>query len=249
MAVIPAGRKGQTDRLAAADIYLIMVSDSVQECALCRHFEGRVLALSGPTGDISVPHQLTDEPITVHVTATLAEAQLQGLFHPNCRHSVSAYLPGVSRLPEQPTEDPDGDEARKQQRAIERKIRHHKVSEAGALDEQARKAAGAKLRAAQAELREHLAAHPDLKRLRYREQIGAGNIPSRGRGEAADGIAADGIGPDVQPTLDGSDAVRSPANVFADRAASGTVSRPTKSNVQQRGGSACRGGNRHRPRH
>ncbi|GAB3437442.1 phage minor capsid protein [Actinophytocola sediminis] len=200
-----AAVQGQTDRLAAADVDLIMVSNAPQECPLCRPWEGEILTLGADTGDITVPHQLTDEPVTVHVAATLAAAQLAGLFHPNCRHSVSAYLPGVSRPAEKPTADPEGDKARQRQRALERKIRAAKVAEAGALDEAARKAAGRRVRAAQAELREHLDEHPTLKRLRYREQIGAGNIPPRGRDDAAGDI-----GPDVQPTLDGSDAVRSP---------------------------------------
>lgn len=200
-----AAVQGQTDRLAAAGVDLVMVSDAPQECALCRPWEGEVLTLGAETGDITVPHQLTDEPIPVHVAATLAAAMLAGLFHPNCRHSVSAYLPGVSRLPAKPTADPDGDTARQRQRALERKIRRYKTQETGALDEDARKAAGRKVRAAQAQLRDHLAAHPELKRLRYREQIGAGNIPPRGRDDAAGDI-----GPDVQPTLDGSDAVRAP---------------------------------------
>jgi hypothetical protein len=200
-----AAVQGQTDRLAAAGVDLVMVSDAPQECERCRPWEGEVLTLGGQTGDITMPHQLTDEPITVHVAATLAAAMLAGLFHPNCRHSVSAYLPGVSRLPAKPTADPDGDTARQRQRAIERKIRRYKTQETGALDDDARKAAGRKVRAAQTQLRDHLAAHPELKRLRYREQIGAGNIPPHGRDDAAGDI-----GPDVQPTLDGSDAVRTP---------------------------------------
>lgn len=200
-----AAVQGQTDRLAAMDVPLVTVSNAPQECVLCRPFEGRVLSLDGREGDRSVPHELTDKPITVHVTATLADAMARGLFHPNCRHSVSAYLPGVTKLPEQPTADPDGDKARQQQRALERKIRKAKLEQTGALDEQARKAAGAKVRNAQAALRAHLEEHPELKRLRYREQIGAGNIPPRGRGDAAGGI-----GPDVQPTLDGGSATRAP---------------------------------------
>ncbi|MEO6084707.1 MAG: phage minor capsid protein, partial [Umezawaea sp.] len=190
---------GQTDRLDALGIDLVMVSNNVQECALCRPYEGRVLRRgAGPTGTITVPHQLTDKPFTVDVVATLPNAMVDGLFHPNCPHSISAYLPGVSKLPEQPTADPEGNKARQQQRALERKIRAAKVNEQGALDEPSRKAAGRRVRAAQAELRDHLEQHPKLKRLPYREQIGAGNIPPKGKKDPAGGI-----GPEVQPTLDG----------------------------------------------
>lgn len=172
-----AAVQGQTDRLAAAGVPLVYVSNAVQECALCRPFEGRILRTTpGPTGEVQVPHQLTDEPVTVDIVDTLAGAQLAGLFHPNCRHSVSAYLPGVTRLPEQPTADPDGDKARQRQREIERHIRKHKTRALLAVDDASIKAANRKAREWQAVMRDHLAEHPELKRLRYRERPGAGNI-------------------------------------------------------------------------
>lgn len=199
---------GQTDRLDALGVDLVMVSDNVQECAICRPYEGKVLRLNaGPTGLITVPHELTDAPFQVDVVSTLADAMIAGLFHPNCRHSVSAFLPGVSRLPERDTADPEGNKARVQQRKLERDIRRHKVNEVGALDETSKKAAHRKVLDAQAALRAHLEEHPNLKRLRYREQIGAGNIPPKGKDDPVSG----GIGPDVQPTLDGSAAVVLPS--------------------------------------
>jgi hypothetical protein len=137
---------------------------------------------------------------------TLAEAMARGLFHPNCRHSISAYLPGVTHLPSGDLEDAEGYEARQQQRAIERRIRQWKEQQAAALDDAGRQLAAKRVRAAQADLREHLAQNPALKRLRYREQIGAGNVPPRGvRHHDASGP----LGPDVQlDTEGGGDIVR-----------------------------------------
>ncbi|MER7078141.1 MULTISPECIES: phage minor capsid protein [Bacteria] len=193
-----AAVQGQTDRLHAAGVSLVYVSNAPQECVLCRPFEGRVLRLgTGPTGRVQVPHQLTDAPVEVEVVDTLAGAQLAGLFHPNCRHSVSAFLPGVTKPPPQPTADPEGDKARQRQRAIEREIRKHKQRQAVALDEPARKAASQKVRAWQAEMREHLDAHPELKRLRYREQLGAGNVGKPGTRPAGE------VAPLVDVPLDG----------------------------------------------
>lgn len=194
-----AAVQGQTDRLEALDLNLVMVSNHGQECALCRPFEGRILSLKGPTGRIEVKHATRDnETVTVDVKATLDQARRDGFQHPNCRHSVSAYLPGVSKPAPQPTEDPKGDKARQTQRALERAIRREKLAEVGALTDEARKTARAKIRNAQTALRHHLDAHPQLKRLRYREQIGAGNIPPKGRNDPAGDI-----GPVTQPTLDG----------------------------------------------
>ncbi|WP_113699174.1 phage minor capsid protein [Nonomuraea lactucae] len=176
-----AAVQGQTDRLADIDIDLVYVSDNVQECKVCRPFESKVLRRDvGPTGPIQVEHATRDdEYITVDVTDTLPGAMAKGLFHPNCRHSVSAYLPGVTTL-KTGTADPEGNKARQKQRALERRIRAAKEAAVGALTPEAKKEAGARVRAAQAALRAHLAEHPKLKRLPYREQIGAGNLPKAG---------------------------------------------------------------------
>ncbi|MGH8878001.1 MAG: phage minor capsid protein, partial [Stackebrandtia sp.] len=176
---------GETDRLESLGVGLVYVSNAAQECALCRPFEGRVLSLTGRAGAVTVEHQLTGAPVTVDVVASLVEARVRGLFHPNCRHSVSAYLPGVTTLPAQPTADPKGDAARQRQRAIERAIRKHKIRQAGAIDPKAKKAAAKKVRQWQAEMRDHLDDHPDLRRLPYREQVGAGNIPKAGHHDPA----------------------------------------------------------------
>ncbi|MEU4234174.1 phage minor capsid protein [Nonomuraea sp. NPDC026600] len=196
-----AAVQGQTDRLAAIGIDLVYISDNVQECKRCRPFESKVLRRdAGPTGKIRVEHATRDgEFITVDVLTTLDQARAKGLFHPNCRHSASAYLPGVTTL-KKGTEDPEGDKARQKQRALERRIRAAKERQVGALTPEAKKQAGADVRAAQTALRGHLAAHPKLKRLTYREQIGAGNIPKTG---GPSGGPTTDLGPTVQPTIDG----------------------------------------------
>lgn len=174
-----AAVEGHLDRLGAAGVDLVAVSDAVQECERCRPWEGQVLARTGPPGrrTIEREHATVDgRMVAVQVRGSVDEAILKGLLHPNCRHSLSAYLPGVTRVPTH-TADPDGDKARQQQRAIEREIRAAKLQQLGALTHEARAAADRKVRDMQAKLRDHLADHPELKRLRYREQIGAGNLP------------------------------------------------------------------------
>ncbi|GAA2298364.1 hypothetical protein GCM10010402_66220 [Actinomadura luteofluorescens] len=200
---------GQVDRLDSIGVNLVTVSDSPQECKLCRPFEGRILRTDDGPLEVEVEHPTRDGvTVTVEAHSTLDKARSDGLFHPNCRHSVSAYLPGVSRLPAQPTADPDGDKARQRQRELERRIRRQKERADAALTPSARKAAQARVRRAQAELRQHLADNPKLKRLRYREQPGAGNVPPRG---GAQGGPAGDLGPPREPTLDGGPAPRPPS--------------------------------------
>lgn len=181
-----AAIQGQVDKQLSMGQPFVIVSDNVQECELCRPYEGKTLRVDdGPTGRISVTHQLTKQPVEIYVKATLEQARAKGFQHPNCRHSVRIFIPGVTKPPAKETADPEGDTARQRQRAIERQIRHWKERKLGALDPAAEKAAGAKVRAWQQAMRDHLAANPDLKRLTYRERIGAGNIPDKLTRDAA----------------------------------------------------------------
>jgi DNA-binding transcriptional ArsR family regulator len=170
--VAQAAVEGHLDRLAAAGLELVIVSNAPQECHRCRPWEGKVLTRAGGGArTVELPH--TTRPaqlVTVEVAGSVAEATLAGLMHPNCRHSLSAYLPGVTRAPTH-TEDPEGDRARQQLRYLERQVRSWKLRQAAAIDPAAGKAAGAKVRAYQARIREHVAA-TGLHRQPAREQIG-----------------------------------------------------------------------------
>ena len=198
-----AATQGHVDALTAIDSRLVYVSDAPQECALCRPWEHQVLALSGDVGLLYVPHELTGQPVAVEVAADLETARALGLHHPNCRHSINAYFPGVTRL--RPAQaDPEGDRARQRQRYLERRIRAAKEREAAAFTDEARLLARRKVREAQAALRDHLAEHPQLKRLRYREQIGGGNLPPAGKRDDAAGAVGPLPAADRGP-LDGVD--------------------------------------------
>jgi hypothetical protein len=52
--------------------------------------------------------------------------------HPNCRHALSAFIPGPDQAPDRPTADPEGDQQRQQQRYLERQIRDAKRKVAAA---------------------------------------------------------------------------------------------------------------------
>ncbi|MGW0134835.1 phage minor capsid protein [Streptomyces sp. NPDC003299] len=111
--------------LADADVDLVIVSNAPRECPLCRRWEGKILTIGGPAGarTVEVEHAIEDgRMVTVDVAGSLDEARAAGLQHPNCRHSVSAYTPGITRA-ETAEADPEGYEAGQRQRAIERNIR------------------------------------------------------------------------------------------------------------------------------
>lgn len=146
---------GTLDRFTAAGRDLVIVSDAPQECRLCRPWEGRILSITGATPGYP----------------TVSSATSAGLLHANCRHSLGAYVEGLTRRFGR-TADPEGDEARQEQRRLERGVRQWRRREVVALDEQAKRQAAAHARQWQARLRSHVAEH-DLKRLRHRERLGA----------------------------------------------------------------------------
>lgn len=170
-----AAIQGHTDRLQAIGQQLVIVSNSPLECPLCRPWEGKILTLSGPPGPqrVTLQHATRDgERVTVHVAGSLDEARAAGLLHPNCRHSVSLYLPGVT-TPAKPPPHPGGAtyEDTQQQRYLERQVRQWKRRAAVAVDDQAKRLAGQKVRAYQKRIRE-LTADRQMRRKPQREQIG-----------------------------------------------------------------------------
>ena len=92
-----------------------------------------------------------------------------GLFHPNCRHTISTWIEGISTMPEPMgiAEIERVNKLEKQQRALERKVRKAKRQAAGLTDETARKEAKARVRKAQEELREFIKEHKDVLRRDY----------------------------------------------------------------------------------
>lgn len=87
---------GYFNRAVAAGVAFVAVSTSVNECVMCGPWEGRLLARS------RAALQRASESVDVQVRAvthTFDTAIAAGLFHPGCRHTVSAWVEGVSRLP------------------------------------------------------------------------------------------------------------------------------------------------------
>jgi hypothetical protein len=136
---------GHTDLLADVGLGLVLVSDSPLQCPLCRPWERQILTLGPDPGSRTVwAHQAVGErqTVPVRVAGSLAEARLAGLYHPNCTHSVSVYLPGVTEIPG-PVVAPAraSYEASQQQRYLEQQLRAWHRREAVALDDAARRRA------------------------------------------------------------------------------------------------------------
>jgi len=161
-----------TARLGAAGVELVVVSDAPEECERCKPWEGKVLRREGPSGPgtVEVEHATEDgRPVRVRVAGSLPEARAAGLFHPNCRHNVSIYLPGVTRPRPKPPSRATYEQTQ-QQRYFERQIRAWKRRAAGALDDTERARANARVREYQGRIRQ-LVGETGLPRKSRREQL------------------------------------------------------------------------------
>jgi hypothetical protein len=160
------------DRLATAGLDLVIVSDAPGECKLCRPLEAKILSRGiGGARTVQMEHATTDDRmVSVRVWGSVGEARAAGLMHPGCRHSLAAYLPGLTKVPTK-TADPQGDAARQRLRALERHVRAWKLRADAALTPEAGRAASARVRAYQDLIRDHTS-KTGLIRQPKRELIG-----------------------------------------------------------------------------
>lgn len=88
----------------------------------------------------------------------LSSAIAEGLFHPNCRHSINLFIDGVTELPE-PMDNEDIErryKAEQAQRTLEREVRKAKRKVEGSLDPADVKKAKDELREAQKNVRDYI---------------------------------------------------------------------------------------------
>jgi len=123
-----AATQGTIDRLAERNHDLVIVSDHFGECDLCRPWEGKILSASGQ-----------DQRYR-----SLSEATAAGLFHPNCKHAISAYIEGVTEVPKR-TPDPEGYKKLQKIKHAERMIRKWKKRLAVAVTSEEKKFVKSKL--------------------------------------------------------------------------------------------------------
>lgn len=146
-------------------IHTVVVSAHANTCPLCAPWQGKVLIDDIFSSGTREEAESLGYPL-------LSEAMRAGLLHPNCRHTISTYFPGITQLPEVPdtAEAIDTYNAEQKQRELERKIRKWKRKEEGSCDPENLSYANKQVRRYQEELRVHLNRHPKLRRDYSREK-------------------------------------------------------------------------------
>ncbi|QLY79191.1 phage minor capsid protein [Clostridium intestinale] len=146
-------------------IYLVVVSAHANTCKMCMPWQGKVLI------DDVFSHPSKEFIEANGQYALLSEAIKAGLLHPNCRHSLITYFPGVTQIPT----IPDGDKAvelyeiEQEQRSLERQLRKWKRVEAGSVDAKNVNYAAKKIKLLEGKLKELLDKNRQLRRAPERE--------------------------------------------------------------------------------
>jgi hypothetical protein len=151
--------------MRAAGINYFTVSDDGHPCPLCFPWQNRILTDGFDTDGSLI------------ADATIAEATEAGLFHPNCKHILTAVIPGVTVLPE-PREWSEQDaldyKNTQKQRRLELEIRKAKKSLEYAIAPSAQQDARLDIRHAQSNLRSFIDQTGFLRQSR-REQVDLAN--------------------------------------------------------------------------
>lgn len=146
-------------------IHTVVVSAHANTCPLCAPWQGKILV------DDVFCHGTAEEARKLGYPL-LSEAVKAGLLHPNCRHTISTYFPGITQIPAIP--DPDKAaktyKAEQDQRALESLIRKWKRIAAGTMEPEKTKLSNDKVREYQIELQNFLKEHSELRRDYNREK-------------------------------------------------------------------------------
>lgn len=165
-----AFRQANLNRYQEFGYELGTVSSHFRACNLCTPYEGEILSLDGKSKDYP----------------SIWDAETQGLFHPNCKHSISPYWEGAEKTKDvsiDPAEKALINEygykeaqkmsysAQQYQRYNERQIRKYKRLTATSIDSRTKQRYNNKIREWQAKQRQLINNNPYLKRKYSREQI------------------------------------------------------------------------------
>lgn len=163
--------QGHIDTSLSIGNDLMIVSDHAGSCPVCAPYAGAIISITGKTPGYP----------------SLASAKAAGLFHPNCRHDIRIYTPGLTKINKE-AGSKHSDEIYKyeqQQRANERAIRGWKKREAVAITPKDKQKATIKIKQYQSKQRALLKDFENkfdmtLARRYDRESLGFGTAKGKG---------------------------------------------------------------------
>jgi hypothetical protein len=169
--------QGEAARRAEYGVNTVLVSQYGACSETCMPWQGRVYiddVWGGYTGETQSGRGKSQKTGLWH--PLLSTAVENGLFHPNCRHTATTFVEGISTVPAPLDAEKTAENYKleQQQRALERKIRKAKRMAEGLQDPAAVNMWKGKVKEAQTELRGFIAEHSDvLRRDPWRERVWA----------------------------------------------------------------------------
>lgn len=153
--------------------YLVVSNVINTTCPHCMKWQGKVLV------DDVYAHGKADGKHKM-----LSVAKEDGFLHPNCRHKPRTYIPGVTKVADQPEKAKTKEqyEAEQKQRYYERNIRKYKRLSECSLDADNKAHYDRKIKEWSDALDEHLEANPSLRKNPWRESK-RGNVNYRNERE------------------------------------------------------------------
>lgn len=157
---------GEGKKRQEMGLSFVVVSAHATSCELCVPWQGLILI-----DDVYSGGKKEDGPYQL-----LSTAMEEGFLHPNCRHNMNTYFPGITTIPSVPNTDKTlKNYGREQyQRKLERAIRAQKRVITGTIDPDSLKKEQFALSELQEEMREYLEGNPQLRRAYRREKPGPG---------------------------------------------------------------------------
>lgn len=154
---------GEGKKRQEMGISLVVVSAHATACELCVPWQGLILIDDVYSGG---GQEDGDYPL-------LSTAMEEGFLHPNCRHNLSTYFPGITTLPKVPGMEgvEENYKQEQRQRYIERQIRRYKRLEAGSIDEENQKKYQDKVKKWQRIMSGFVKENPQLRRSYRREKV------------------------------------------------------------------------------
>lgn len=165
--ITQALNEGKVNRYTEMDNDLVIVSSHQRSCELCRPWQRKILSLSGKSQQYPAFDQ----------------AKGSGLFHPNCGHTFTAYIEGLTKIddnmtPKEAELDQKAYENQQQLRALERRMRKLKIEEAKAVSPAQKAKIQAKIREHSSKIKE-FCDRTGIPRKRSNERISRADLMKR----------------------------------------------------------------------
>jgi hypothetical protein len=179
MATRTASHRAFTDSnlatLGSFGIDLVTAVGGKGQCEACGRWVGQVMSQTGTGARVLQAEHSTRDGVyvTVRVKGSVDDAIADGFMHPNCRHTLVGYFPGLNNDTGEPWTQ-EAEDAQAGLRALEVEVRKAKRDLAGALNTDEEKAARRRVREMQARIREHIDETGEPRR-REREQLNYGH--------------------------------------------------------------------------